>query len=311
MKDKFPNLDELTLAAKLRACADGELKGDECEMLRKYLETNPDAAKQMGFEKELRSCCERVLKDQPCCPDTLRSKITAMCGCESTDEAGFTERIDASNEQTRSRSYWMRSSLISAAAAVLVIAAGVLIYQAATFKQIDVPAHLNLQQATYINRVGDFVVREHNRCCNDKAAAAKLVRHDITEATDYFSEAFGMQLVAPELDGVAGEVSFYGGGDCHVPSTSRSGHFRFDATDAAGEQIRLSLFVAPVPTNNLIPMDEGITYKVNSESCDEAGANLFAWQNNGIMYLLVSEASDSMCQTVRDVMRAPTSLSEL
>ena len=139
MDHDFPNLDELTLAAKIRACADGELVGDECDQLKAYLADHPDAAKQLGFEKELRSCCDRVMKSQACCPDALRSKIAAMC-CDSTMPAGdasspsaagddgFAQRIQASNEQTRSKSFWMRSSLLSAVAAVLVITAGVLVF---------------------------------------------------------------------------------------------------------------------------------------------------------------------------------------
>ncbi len=309
MNNDFPNLDELTLAAKIRACADGELQGDECDQLRAYLEANPDAAKQLGFEKELRSCCGRVLKSSPCCPDALRSKITAMCSCVS-DEC-LTERIEASNEHSRNRSFWMRSSIISAAAAVLVIAAGVLVFQAATFKQTAVPAHLNLQQATYIDRVGDFVTREHHRCCKDDVAAAKLVHNDITEATAYFSDAFGKELAALDMNTKEGEVNFYGGGDCAIPSTSRSGHFRFDATDASGNAIQMSLFISPMPEKNLIPMEEGVTYRVSSQACDKTGTKLFAWTKDGLMYLLVSEASGTMCATVRDMVQAPPQLGDL
>jgi hypothetical protein len=317
------NLNEMTLAAKLRACADGELKGDECAQLKAYLETHPDAARQLGFEKELRSCCERVLKDKPCCPDALRQKITAMCCGESAqtasaaeigdliDDPAYAGAIEQSNEQTRSRSYWLRSSVISGLAAVLVIAAGVLVFQAATFKPTVPRAGMNLQQTQYIDRVGDFVVREHNRCGNDDAAASKLIRNDIEDATAYFSQAFGRPLATPDMSEVAGKVRFFGGGDCHVPSTPRSGHLRFDATDSSGNPIRLSLFIATLPDNELLPMEEGKTYRVRSKSCSEAGASLFAWKAEGIMYLLVSEASDSMCSTVREVMNAPSSIDDL
>ncbi|MCA9304225.1 MAG: hypothetical protein KC996_08890 [Phycisphaerales bacterium] len=317
------NLNEMTLAAKIRACADGELRGDECAQLKAYLESHPDAARQLGFEKELKSCCERVLRDKPCCPEALRAKITSMCCGEQVQAASaaeisdliedpaFAQGIESSNEGTRARSFWLRSSVISTLAAGLVIVAGVLVYQAATFKPTIPRDGMTIQQTSYVDRVGDFVVREHNRCCNDDAAAAKLIRHDINEATAYFSEAFGRSLVTPDLADVAGKVSFYGGGDCHVPSTPRSGHLRFDAVDDSGNPIRLSLFVATLPKEELLPMQEGMTYRVNSASCADAGASLFAWKRDGIMYLLVSEASDSMCSTVRRVMQAPTALGEL
>jgi len=323
MNENPLNLNEMTLAAKIRACADGELRGDECAQLKAYLESNPDAAKQLGFEKELRSCCERVLKDKPCCPDALRAKITSMCCGENAqttsaaeigdliEDPAYTQSIENSNQETRNRSFWLRSSLISGLAAVLVITAGVLVFQAATFKPTIPRAGMSIQQTAYIDRVGDFVVREHNRCCNDDAAASKLIRHDINEATAYFSEAFGHTLVKPDLADAAGKVRFYGGGDCSVPSTPRSGHLRFDATDDSGNPIRLSLFIATLPKQELLPMKEGMTYRVNSASCADAGASLFAWKKDGIMYLLVSEASDSMCSTVRRAMQAPNAVDEL
>ncbi|MBL4591663.1 MAG: hypothetical protein JKY96_06850 [Phycisphaerales bacterium] len=314
MNHDFPNLDELTLAAKIRACADGELVGDECDQLKAYLADHPDAAKQLRFERELRSCCDRVMKSQPCCPDALRSKIAAMCGCpsdESDSDAGYAERIEASNKQTRSKSFWMRSSIISAAAAVLVITAGVLVFQAATFNPGAAPSNMTIQQANYIDRVGDFVLNEHKRCFNDDSAAAKLVRNDIEEAAAYFSDAFGNDLAVPDMASAKGTVVFYGGGDCHVPMTTRSGHLRFDALTDSGEPVRVSLFVSPMPQENLMPMEEGVTYRVRSKACDKAGSRLFAWTANGLMYLLVSEASDSMCLTVRDIMQAPSQLGEL
>ena len=50
------------------------------------------------------------------------------------------------------------------------------------------------------------------------------------------------------------------------------------------------------------------TYPMNSKACSEAGVQLFGWTNNGIQYLLVSEASDEMCAKVRQVMRAPSDI---
>ena len=47
---------------------------------------------------------------------------------------------------------------------------------------------------------------------------------------------------------------------------------------------------------------------MNSKACSEAGVQLFGWTNNGIQYLLVSEASDEMCAKVRQVMRAPSDI---
>ena len=54
-----------------------------------------------------------------------------------------------------------------------------------------------------------------------------------------------------------------------------------------------------------------MTYKIDSKACQDAGARLFAWVNNGIQYLLVSEAEEDMCATVREMMQAPSTLGSI
>jgi len=171
------------------------------------------------------------------------------------------------------------------------------------------PTHFNPSQASYFNRVSNFVVREHSRCCDDKVAQAKLIKNDIQQATEYFSNAFDRQLTLPDMVKAKGQIEFFGGGDCSVPSTARSGHLRFDAIGPDGERISLSLFVSPDP--GLLPMKEGVTYPLDAKACHDAGARLFAWVQDGIQYLLVSEADEEMCATVRDMMNAPTAIGSI
>lgn len=306
----------LNIAALLRAKVDGELTDAQCQELRAYIDANPCAQSQMDFELALRGCCNRVMT-KPCCPQALRDKVMSMAGqsqsvasaSPAVQDDAYAQRIEASNQHTRSSSFWSKSPLMSAAAALLILVAGALIWQSASFTAAQAPSGLTIEQASYYDRVSDFVVREHNRCCDDTAASSKLINNDMNQAMVYFEQAFGQPLTMPTLDSANSQIEFFGGGDCHVPSTSRSGHLRFDAIDSAGSKIALSLFVSPDP--GLLPMEEGVTYLLNAKACKDSGARLFAWVYGGIQYLLVSEASDDMCAKVRQMMKAPTNLSTI
>jgi hypothetical protein len=315
------NQIDMNQASLLRAGADGELSETQQLLLNDHLADHPESQSQIGFEQALRESCSRVM-NKPLCPDALREKVMAMAGQTSGAESAYNQaqtesqanddyaqRIENASSYTKSQSFWSRSPMLSAAAALLILVAGGLIWQSASFTTYSAPDGFTLAQASYYNQVSDFVIREHNRCCNDQAAQSKLIEHDISKAVEYFNAAFGQELSMPVMTETEGQVQFYGGGDCHVPSTSRSGHMRFDAIDQSGEQISLSLFVSPNP--ELLPMQEGMTYRINSKACDEAGARLFAWVSNGIQYLLVSEASDKMCEEVRDIMNAPSEIGSL
>ncbi len=296
------NAEELCIAAMLRACADGELCPEGCDRLKKYLAEHPEAQAQVAFEKNLKGCCDRVMRE-PVCPHALRAKIHAMAGSAAS--------MHASNEQTRQKSFWQRSPVMSAMAAVLVIAAGALIWQSSSL--ISMGGGLGISETTpvaYAERIGNFVAREHMRCCEDQAASRKLVYEDPAEAAQYFSGKFERPVVTPSIGG-SGEhqIRFYGGGDCHVPATEGSGHLRFDALGPEGQVVSLSLFVAPDP--GLLGLEEGKTYVLNSTQCDKQGASLFAWVVDGVMYLLVSEADESMCASVRGMMNAPSEISRL
>lgn len=303
------NGQPMNIAALLRAAADGELDECQCEQLDAYMIQNPEAAAQVEFEKALKNCCGRAMT-KPCCPDALRNKIIALAANAPQSEEAFAQGIEATNAYTKSPSFWSRSPMMGVAAALLIMVAGTMIWQSASFSRVNnAPAGLNVKQTNYYNRVSNFVIDEHNRCCDDKAAQAKLVKHDINEAASYFSQAFGNDMVIPDMSVDASSIEFYGSGDCSVPSTPRSGHFRFDAFGPDNQRIELSLFVSPDP--GLLPMQEGMTYNINSKSCEEAGARLFAWTSNSIQYLLVSEATDEMCALVRNIMHAPTDMGDM
>jgi hypothetical protein len=303
--------EPMNIAALLRAAADGEideLSDAQRAVLDGYLADHPEGESQIGFERAMRQSCSRSMSGASC-PEALRAKVIAIADAARQEDESYANRIADAGRYTRSKSFWSRSPMLGAAAALLIVTAGALIWQSVSFTSNSAPSGLNIQQANYYNRVSDFVVREHTRCCDDKAAQAKLVEHDIGRATEYFSQAFGHQVSVPDMEQVDGQIEFFGGGDCSVPSTPRSGHLRFDAIAPDGQRISLSLFISPDP--GLLPLEEGLIYTMDSEACAAAGTRLFAWVSDGLQYLLVSEADDEMCAKVRGLMQAPTTFGSL
>lgn len=300
----------VNIAALLRACADGELNPDQCERLMQLLESQPQAMSQHEFELKLRECCNRTMTKSPPCPESLRERVGAIAAAAREDEPAYAKGVESSAAYTKDRSFWTRSPLLSIAAVLMLSVAGVLIWQSANLSGAFRSAlPLNLEQASYSERIGEFALGEHTRCCDDDAAEAKLVERDIEQAVAYFSERFDRSVQMPDMAMSDEQVDFFGGGDCHVPKTEKSGHLRFDAYDDAGNPIALSLFIAPDP--GLLPLEDGTTYRLSSEACEIAGVRVFVWISEGVQYLLVSEASDKTCATVRALMNAPQNLSQI
>lgn len=292
MSDERTNMN---IAALLRAAADDELSPQERARLDAHLAEHPEHASCVEFERELKGACAKAM-GSPACPESLRASVEAMRG---SDDGAVVLGGD-----TRDRSFWQRSGLMVAVAAALVFAAGALLWSSSSL--ISGGTNLNAPktaQVSYAERIGDFVAREHSRCTLEEAAQNKFVIDSIEDAIARYSGVFGTEIVAPFC---GNGVTFYGGGDCHLPSTATSAHLRFDAETSGGEVAHMSLFVAPDP--GLLELEESVTYVVESASCSEQGANLFVWTTDGVMYVLVSEASPgtSQCAEIREMMQAPS-----
>lgn len=319
------------IAALIRARVDGELTPAQEERFERLMaEHGADSsgvASQAALERALRARCGHVLGSGVRCPQDLRDRVGALIAAPQSQtnepahtpaasqvaaaqDPSYADRIERASSYTRERSFWAKSPLMGIAAVLLLSVAGVLVWQSVNLSgSYRAMPTLNMEQASYSERVGAFVLNEHMRCCDDQSADAKLVERDAAEAIARFAERFDRPVQMPDMAMSEGRVDFYGAGDCHVPETSVSGHMRFDAIDDNGNPIAVSIFIAPDP--GIFPLEEGVTYRVNSEACDKVGARLFVWISEGVQYLLVSEASDETCATVRELMNAPTRLSQI
>lgn len=311
--------DAPSIGALIRAAADAELTPEQVARFERLCAERDCTQDRVRFEQTLRDCCARVMTT-PRCSDALRAKVAALAAqARAEDDAPASHPASASPQgsdqpsgplamapATRTRAFWQRSPLLAAAATLLLSVAGVMIWQTARTTPVPPVPGMTMQQVAYRDRIAGFVAEEHQRACrSDPASEAKLVHRDIESARTHYAQAFGVtqvSLAQPQAD--AGQVRFWGGGDCHIPGTTRSAHLRYDAVNPDGEPLRLSVFI--MPDNNRLPMQEGTTYRVNASSCDQAGVALYAWRRDGLLYLLVSEAKGEFCGQVRRALDAPT-----
>ncbi len=330
-----------SVGALIRAAADGELTAEQVAEFERLCAERQCTQDRVRFEQTLRESCGRVMTGGPCCTEALRARILELAA-RTRDEAapaaagdamgggltgrvpegvsegvsggaaGRTESMDERVErlavQTRTPAFWRRSPGLVAAAAVLLSAAGVLVWQATRLPGVQPPPGMTHQQVAFRDRVAGFVSGEHSRCCrSDVAAQAKLIHRDPAVARAHYAQVFGTASLHLDAGAVeAGTVSFWGGGDCHVPGSTVSAHIRFDAVSPQGEAVQLSLFV--MPDNQRLPLEPGTTYRLESAACDEAGVSLYGWSAGGLTYLLVSEASGEFCAMVRGALQAPAAV---
>lgn len=307
-----------SVGALIRAAADQELTPEQVAEFERLCAERNCTEDRVKFERTLRESCGRVMTGPPCCMEALRAKIVAMAertrepgtsdaggGMGEVGAVGEAEGAERLAPRTRKMDFWRRSPGMAAAAALLLVVAGTLVWQASRLPTAPAPAGMTQQQVSYRDRVAGYVSDEHSRCCrSDAAAQAKLVHRDPAAARDHYAQTFGAGSVAVEADAVqAGQVSFWGGGDCQIPGSPKSAHVRFDAVSPEGEVIRLSLFV--MPDTDRLPLKPGTTYRMNAAVCDDAGVALYAWCADGLTYLLVTEAKGEFCTMVRQALHAP------
>lgn len=304
-----------SVGALIRMAADEELTDAQVAEFERLCVQHDCTRDRVRFEQTLRACCGRVMTT-PACTESLRLKIKAMADRE-WDQAPDNSHHEpekpsaaglflSSDGQSRVRPYFRsRSGGLAAAAVLLLSVAGVLIWQSLSLPSATPPASWTTEQASYGEQIAGFVTTEHSRSGqNGGVADADLVIHDLEKARAHFEQAFGVSGM--NLQPRSNEVKFWGGGDCRLPGADESAHLRFHAVSPEGRAVRLSLFMAP--DTQRLPMQEGVTYALGSKVCDNAGVTLFAWRKNGVMYLLVSEASGEFCAKIRHMLHAPRTL---
>ncbi len=313
----------LSIGALIRAAADGELTDEQVARFERLCAERDCTQDRVRFEQTLRACCARAM-GQPQCTEALRARVRALALqtrdahpgpalAESPDApdgpgdepAGADHRAAPAGgfPTTRPLAFWRRAPALTAAALVLAGAAGVLTWQAVSLPSERAPFAMSTQQAAYRDNLAGFLTDEHARTCAADEGETKLVHRDLQTARAHYAQSFGVTEAGFNLPAPADPLRFFGGGDCQPPGADRSAHLRYDATAPDGSPLRISLFV--MPDNNLLPFRDGVTYRLDADACDRAGVTLYAWRADGLVHLLVSEATGELCGQVRQALNAP------
>ncbi len=313
-------------ASLLRAAADGELDAEGEARLGEHLSSHPGMERAIAFDAGLRTACGRAMGavSVPAgLADRVRSALerdARILADEDADrEASFAAGIEARASRTRDRSFWQTGPgrAVAGLAAVLLIAVAGLNFGslvgafggggaggAGPVAQGDNPYRVQLAQ---------FVANEHERVTSTPEAADRKFRiRDELVAAQRAAEALGQSPEIPHCG--EGRLTFGGSGPCAVPGTGKSTHLRFlvNLPDALGltHEVPVSVFVKKDAGE--MSLSEGVTYKMNTETCGVEGQSIYVWAREGLVYVMVARLPDTPgCDAILTAMGVPPPAAEL
>lgn len=289
-----------SISTLLRLAADGELSPLQAQQVREYLNTNPDAARSIEFERNLRAACARAM-GSAVAPAHLRARILSQAAhsqnaqtLPSTQTADIAQALEARGVQTRERSFWQRMTpaVRALAAAILLLVGGTFIYQVANIGTGSASPAL-----AQLSTIADFVGNEHNRCVLDPTTARKFTIHELASAPEAFAAIVGKSPSFPDLASVG--LTFLEGGKCHVPGKGQSMHLRFQVGDSPDRVI--SLFVQSIADETDKLFEPGKSYQLTCKNLPEAQGNppiIYGWSADGLNYFLVADDAE-LCESYR------------
>lgn len=301
--------EELSVAALLRAAADGEVTAEQERRLELLIESDPELGRRFEAERELRSAVGRAFSDGPAAPAGLRERVaSAMASADLTD-AAMTDDAEALPTRmapmTRDRSFWAGpAARVLAAAAALTLVATVFVVTRGTGTDLEIGSR---------TRAVQFVATEHSRCVTDIAqGAGKFELTNVSEMPGVTGAVLGREIsLADLLASDVQNVNFVDAGRCHVPGGGSSMHLRFEAPvgeidQATGEAYveRFSLFVQQ--DQGRLGLEEGVSYELDPSGgeVDLKSPSIFVWSRGGLVYYLVVDTPKA-CPKLRQKLEVP------
>ena len=273
--------DRLNLAAMLRAAADDELGSHDERRLEAHLETNPEDVARIKAEQELRAAVARTMSvdsGEPA-PAGLRDRIASAMASVQLDTEDDLSVPEQMAQSTRSASFWSGSAIRYAAAAVVVLVAGAMVYlNSSTTPGFDQTLMDRTQAAT-------FVSGEHNKCVTDLARAERKFIIDNPEHLPAFAgDIVGMEVALADLVvSGASNVQFMDAGPCGVLGR-KSIHMRFSLPDYEED---VSLFIQR--DDGQMNLVDGVTYELDASKDAPMSPSVYIWLREGLVYYLVIE----------------------
>jgi len=300
------DLSKVSAAALLRLAADGEVDPQHQARLDEHVAAHPDSEKRVAFERGLRGACGRAMGDVSVpegLADRVRASIAGAAEAPVSDEA-LADALADRAEQTRSPSFWSRTSTIAigSIAAMLLIA-------------VSAVALLGNPRGggAYHVELAQFVAGEHSRVSgNESAARSKFETGEQTEVARKLAALLGGEPKLPVCS--ENSMTFGGGSECRVPGSGPSTHFQFfvEPKDGVGPPQRIPVSVFVKKDTGELELNSGVTYSVDTAACGINDASIFVWKAEGLIYALVAKGGDAQgCTRVLGAMNVAPPTEEL
>jgi anti-sigma factor RsiW len=289
------DFDQLDLAGRLEAFADGELPPDCRLEVMSYLAEHPDVMRRVVAAQRMRDACCRVI-EKTCgcgCDSEVKRRIAELAQSEPirVDFQSGTRALNVESIESGGGGDWGAARWVPfAAAAVFFVAALVVLNLAGKRDSLGdgsiIPVH----------QVEVFQWR-HTRCSRaiDQLAAGQYPQN-IEALPGAIADTLGHQTY-PVLDLSQLGYEFDKAGPCSVPG-SRSIHLIYKATPQSGRDDRISLWIEPDEGKFLLEPDKA--YRVTGE---RAAHPMLVWKHGRMIYYLVGDADT----TVQDAVATLTS----
>lgn len=290
------SLDRATLDRLVRCAADGELSDQEAAAYASAKASNPKLDVYERQERELRSAIGRCMAEDCRCPRALRERITAMtAGAPALSIAG------APAEPTRRKAPFPAVKAVLATAAAMAI-----VVTAAVYLQNNPPAQpdgpggagvaLGEELPSGVTLAG-FMSNEHNRCVSHPTSIRKFTERDLEQVPVAFREVLGGEVTLDDL--LMEEATFIAAGQCRVPGKGPSIHLMYEAFDAQGQPVEVSLYIQRCGDKRF---EEGKAYAVGAEG--EGVSNIIGWRHDHLVYYLVTSSPETT-RNMAETLHAP------
>jgi hypothetical protein len=281
----------------LRAAADNELTPDQSLELQAHLTASPGDRTVIDFERRLRSEIAATAAELRTAPDSLRSRVGAMC----TPATSLS--ITAALHSQRTPRFIPRHALGLLAASLAMLATG---YLVSSRWPSQLPINGELVNASHRTALTRFLSWQHSEC--EVHADTIKQRFDIGPAEAAPALLAEILQRQPDLGSLASDanpdsaIEYLGAARCAVPGRGESVHivlgFRNPAAPAAdppstrSHRRLVSLFVQE--DHSELTLEHGRTYHMRPRAGTPQARDtaVCVWRKNGLVYFLVAATSE-------------------
>lgn len=276
-------LDKNTIGA----FADGELDVQQNLQVMSEMAQNPDTAKQVLHQQQLRETVKRNMAEQaPALPDTLRSQIEAMMVEQPVEQALVTSNKGTNYDGPRV--IGRVGNWVPAAVAAVLLIAALPGYFAMTNQGSRPAGSGSVVRAGYSDLIPfsqtQRFARRHVSCSRlvDKMLHADKFPQDLHKVPKAVTDFIGTDPV-PNLDLSAMGYEFSQMGECIIPG-DQSVHLIYRATESSGKADSISLWMRRYDGKPAIDAEQ--LYVLADETTPHP---VIMWRQEGMIYYVAGD----------------------